>query len=61
MTIDKQMLTIEEVAWKFKVHPESVRRWLRTKRIHGTKLSSSWRISPAEVDRISREGVPPET
>jgi len=55
------MLTIKKVAWSLGVHPESVRRWLRTKRIHGAKLGCGWRISPAELDRISREGVPPET
>jgi excisionase family DNA binding protein len=45
-----------EFAAHIRVHPETVRRKLRSGAIHGIKVGSRWRIRRAELDRIEREG-----
>jgi excisionase family DNA binding protein len=36
-----QLYTVDEVADRLHVHPETVRRWLRSGRLEGVKLSAS--------------------
>jgi excisionase family DNA binding protein len=49
--------TTDEVAKLLKVHPESVRRWLRTGEMRGSQLGdrTGWRVSREEVGRFMRE------
>ena len=38
------------------VHEESVRRWVRSRRLHGIKAGSQWRVPESELERIKRAG-----
>jgi excisionase family DNA binding protein len=58
MTND-ELLTVREVATRLKIHPETVRIWLRNGRIKGTQIGGTrlgWRVPAREVDRIVTEG-----
>ncbi len=46
-----ELMTVEEVSDQLKVHPESVRRWLREGRLTGYRISrrGGWRIRPDSV------------
>ena len=50
----EELLTVEEIARRMKVNPETVRRWLRSKRLHGVRLSdkAGWRVRASEVERF---------
>jgi excisionase family DNA binding protein len=51
-------LTVEEVAALLKVHPETVRNWLRKGLFTGAyRLPSraGWRIPQAEIDALKKE------
>lgn len=57
----EELLTLNEVADRLRLHPESVRRWLKSGRIHGRKLGptrAGWRIPASEVDRVLSEAEP---
>jgi excisionase family DNA binding protein len=43
-------LTVEETAERLKVHPESVRDWLRTGKLRGLKAGRQWRITESALD-----------
>lgn len=49
-----ELMTVEEVADALKVHPESVRRWLREGRLDGYRISrrGGWRIRPDSVQQL---------
>lgn len=56
----EELLTVEEVAQRLRLTPETVRRWLRSKRLTGTRIGgdrAGWRIPGREVDRIINEGM----
>jgi len=58
--VDEELLTVKEVATRLKMHPETVRIWLRSGRIRGTQLGGTrlgWRIPESEVRRIVTEGM----
>jgi len=42
-------LTVEEVAQRLKLHPDTVARLLREKKLPGYKVAGSWRISLSEL------------
>ncbi len=47
-------LTVDQVAERMQLHPDTVRLWLRTGRIKGTKLSrrAGYRIPETELQRV---------
>lgn len=47
----KRMLTIAEVADYLRVHPSTVYRLLKAKRIPALKVGSTWRVHPDELER----------
>lgn len=51
--------TIEEIAEMLKVNPESVRRWVRSKKLPAIKLSGKYiRVKASDLDRfINKSGV----
>ncbi len=53
-----ELLTVDEVADQLKVHPESVRRWLREGRLTGYRISrrGGWRIRPDSVQEMLESG-----
>ncbi len=55
---DENLLTVPEVASRLRVHPESIRRWLREGRIHGVRIGGTragYRIPAGEVERFLKE------
>lgn len=50
----ESLLTVEEVAEQLKVHPETVRRWLREGRLEGYRISrrGGWRVKPESVVKM---------
>jgi excisionase family DNA binding protein len=52
--MDDDLLTVQDVATRLKVNPETVRRWLRSGRIKGTLLGdrAGWRIPASEIRRF---------
>lgn len=45
-----QAFTVEQAAATLAVDAESVRRWLREKRIGGFKAGTAWRLTQADLD-----------
>lgn len=50
----ESLLTVEDVADQLKVHPETVRRWLREGRLEGYRISrrGGWRVKPESVVKM---------
>ncbi|MBM3775390.1 MAG: helix-turn-helix domain-containing protein [Acidobacteria bacterium] len=56
---DHELFTVAEVAGRLKVHPETIRDWLRTGRLKGIRLGGTktgWRIPESEIRRILQDG-----
>jgi excisionase family DNA binding protein len=53
----EQLLTVEEVAEQLRIHPETVRRWLREGRLKGFRISrrGGWRVQAESVSELVRE------
>lgn len=49
-----ELLTVPDVAARFKVTQETVRRWLRSKKLRGLKISDAagYRVRASEVERF---------
>ncbi|HLF76359.1 MAG TPA: helix-turn-helix domain-containing protein [Dehalococcoidia bacterium] len=45
-----ELLTVEEVAHRLRLHAESVRRLLREGDLRGFRLAGRWRISEKDLD-----------
>jgi excisionase family DNA binding protein len=53
--INEAYLTVQEAAARLRMHPSTVRIWLREGKLHGTRLPAAklgWRIPSAEVERV---------
>jgi len=52
--MDDRWLTVDEAAAQIKVHPETIRRWLRDGKLPGTLISRSggYRVRQSELDRF---------
>ena len=51
----ERVLTVPEVAERLRINEETVRRWLRTKKLQGTRLGGTragYRIPESEVNRL---------
>ena len=55
MIIMDELLTVEEVAQKLKMHPDTVARLLRTGKIPGYKIEGSWRVKLSELEQWIEE------
>ena len=58
----EQLLKVREVAERLRLDPETVRRWLRSGKLRGSKISSTrggYRIPESEIARLLRgDGSP---
>src|SRR5215210_832941 len=55
MTQQDELLTVDQVATRLKVHPETVRRWLRSGQLRGVRFGgkrTGWRIRASEVELV---------
>ena len=53
--MSEEVLTVREVAAHLKVHPETVREWLRLGRIKGSRPGGNktgWRVRISEIDKF---------
>ncbi len=53
----EEWLTVQEVADRLKVHPETIRVWLRDGTLKGTQPINrrvGWRVQASEVERVLR-------
>lgn len=48
-----ELLTVDQVARRLQVHPETIRRWIRDGRLKAVKLSPGFRIRESEVERLT--------
>ena len=48
---DKRLLTAEEVAGRFAVSVQTVRRLVKSGELPGRKIGRQWRFDPVELDR----------
>lgn len=46
------MLTVREVAERFKVSPRTVHRWIKTGKLKAIKVDRDIRIQESEIERI---------
>jgi excisionase family DNA binding protein len=56
---DDRLLTVNEVAARLRVHPETIRRMLRRGELRGSQPVSrrgGWRIRTSDVERLERGG-----
>ena len=52
---EKRMLTVAEVVERLRVHPQTIREWLRTGKLQGVRLGGTkvgWRIPESEIQRL---------
>lgn len=58
----EQFLTVTEAARLLRVHPETLREWLRAGELRGLRLGHGrgvWRVPSAELERLqAREPAP---
>lgn len=47
------LLTVAEVGERLKVHPATVRVWIRGKQLAAFRVGREWRVRRSEVDRIA--------
>jgi excisionase family DNA binding protein len=53
--VTEQLLTVQDVAFRLRITPETVRRWLRTGKLRGALLGGDkmgYRIAESEVARL---------
>ncbi|MDP8922870.1 MAG: helix-turn-helix domain-containing protein [Chloroflexota bacterium] len=53
--VNEEWLTVQEAADRLKVHPETIRVWLRDGRLKGTQPINrrvGWRIPSSELNRL---------
>ena len=58
MVAQDELLTVQQVAERFKVHVNTVRRWLGEGQLKGAKLGgdkTGWRVRASEVERFFRD------
>lgn len=50
--VTDELFTVEEVAQKLKLHPDTVKRLLRTKELTGYKILREWRVKQSDLDKF---------
>jgi excisionase family DNA binding protein len=55
----ENLLAPEEAAEKLGLHTETVRKWLREKRIGGVKVGRKWRVRESDLQRfVAANAIP---
>ena len=50
---DEELLTVDEVARRLKLHPETVRRWIRAGKLRAIRLAAIAPVCGSERQRFS--------
>lgn len=54
--MEDELLTIEQVAEALKLHPDTIRRYIREKKMRAVRLSATnLRVRRSELDRFIKE------
>ena len=53
----EQLFTTDEAAELLKVHPETVRNWIRRGALAAIRVGRSWRIKRVDLERIAEQGT----
>jgi excisionase family DNA binding protein len=54
--LSDELLTVEQVAAELQLHPDTIRRYIREKKLRAVRLSSTnMRIRRSELDRFLKE------
>lgn len=48
----QELLTLEEVARLFRVHPRTVYRWVRERKIPAVHICATWRVPREAIDEL---------
>jgi excisionase family DNA binding protein len=55
-TLNDDLLTIEQVADKLQLHPDTIRRYIRERKLRAVRISATTiRVRQSEVDRFLKE------
>lgn len=55
-TLADELLTIEQVAAELQLHPDTIRRYIREKKLRGVRISSTaLRVRRSELDKFLKE------
>ncbi len=49
----ERFLTVEQVAQTLQVHLDTVRHWLRTGQLKGSKIGRVWRVPESELHKLA--------
>ncbi len=54
--MDERWLTVEEISHRLQIHPQTVRRWLRTGELHGVLMGdrAGYRVHPDDIQAFLR-------
>ncbi|MGO8948942.1 MAG: helix-turn-helix domain-containing protein [Ktedonobacterales bacterium] len=58
MNDDQRLLTPQEIATNERVHPDLIKRALRSGDLHGHKVGRRWRIAPDQYADWLARGAP---
>lgn len=47
----KQIMTVDEAAELLAVHPQTIRKWLRSGELTGSDTPAGWRMTPADIEK----------
>lgn len=53
----EHLYTVEQAADMLHVHPKTLRKWLREKRIKGTRAGRGWRIRESDLEAFLKADV----
>jgi excisionase family DNA binding protein len=53
----EQLFTTDEAAELLKVHPETVRNWIRSGALAAIKVGRHWRVKRVDLERIAERGT----
>ena len=51
---EQEFYTVEEVSSTLRCHPNSVRKWIKLKKIHAVMIGERWLIPVAELKRLKK-------
>lgn len=47
----KTIMTVDEAAELLAVHPQTIRKWLRSGELTGSDTPAGWRMTPDDIER----------
>lgn len=60
MTTMKPIMTVDDVAELLAVHPQTIRKWLRSGELTGADTPAGYRMTPADIEKWMAKHRQPE-